>query len=36
MKKFALIKVIDGDFSVSYEETRELAESKIAELAEQV
>lgn len=36
MKLFALIKVIDGEFSVSYEQTRELAESKIAELAEQV
>lgn len=36
MKKFALIKVIDGEFSVSYEETCELAERKIAELAEHV
>lgn len=36
MKKFALIKVMDGEFSVSYENSRELAESKIAELAEQV
>lgn len=36
MKKFALIKVIDGEFFVRYEDTRELAESKIADAVKEL